>query len=193
MATVEAHAQLAYTEVHALKWQLNAKTNKSTKQHKLNVNARWLNSDEGLRIAQEQETTRAAEEERRREVREQHTAKQVEWDEQCQQRDPNTPFACALVTKTKADLQDIAQVLGLAIDSQRKDLLVQINAHFDTHPHLHEDPRFKGIFNRLCRRPVASNNENHPPALTASTSTPVPAHSHFGRTPLTSLNASQRH
>lgn len=185
IATAEAHAKLAYTEVHTLKRQLNAKTNKSSKRRKLNVDARWLNSDEGLRIAQEQEATRAAEEERRREAREQRTAKQAERDEQRRQRDPNAPFTGALATKTKADLQDIAQVLGLAIDSSRKDLLAQTNAHFDTHPHLREDPRFEGMFNRLRRRPAASNNENQPIALAASTSAPVPAHSHFGRTPLT--------
>ena len=87
------------------------------------------------------------EEERRREVREQHTAKQAEWDEQHQQRDPNAPFTGALVTKTKANLQDIAQVFGLAIDSLKKDILAQINAYFDTHPHLCEDPCFESIFN----------------------------------------------
>ena len=78
IATAEAHAKLVYTEVHTHKWQLNAKTNKSSKQHKLNVDVRWLNSDEGLRIAQEQEAMRAAEEERWREAREQRTAKQAE-------------------------------------------------------------------------------------------------------------------
>ena len=177
VATAEAHAKLAYAEVHDLKRQLNTKTNKSKKRRKLNVDARWLNSDEGLRVAQEQEATRAAEEERRREVREQRTARQAERDEQRRQRDPNAPFTGTLATKAKADLQDIAQALELESDGQRKDILARINTHFDTHPHLCEDTRFEGMFNRTRRRTVAPIIENHPPTPTASDSAPPLAHS----------------
>ncbi|KAI0250717.1 hypothetical protein BJV78DRAFT_1109811, partial [Lactifluus subvellereus] len=102
-----------------------------------------------------QEASRVEEEQRKRGAREQHAAKQAEREEQRQQRDPNEPFTGALATKTKADLQDIAQALELKIDGQKKDLLVQINAHFDEDPLLHEDPHFEGIFNRSCRQPAA--------------------------------------
>jgi hypothetical protein len=57
-----------------------------------------------------------AEEQRKHEVREQRVAKEAEREEQQWQRDPNTPFTGVLTLKTKADLQDIAQVLGLAMD-----------------------------------------------------------------------------
>ncbi|KAH9070740.1 hypothetical protein EDB83DRAFT_2210368, partial [Lactarius deliciosus] len=134
---------------------------KSNKRCKLNVDARWLNSDEGLRIAQEQEVSRAVEEQRRREAREQRTAKLTEREEQRRQRDPNEPFTGALATKTKGDLQDVAQALELAITGQKKDLLAQINSHFDDNPLLHENPRFEGIFHRLRRR--LGPAENHPP------------------------------
>ena len=173
----EAHAKLAFTEIHAIKRKLNAKSNKANKRRKLNVDARWLNSDEGLRMAQEQEAARVAEEERRRGMREQRSAKQAEREEQRRQRDPDAPFSGALATKTKADLQDIAQVLKLTLDGQRKDLLARINAHFDSQPHLREDPRFEGIFNRLHRRLRAAatpNDENHPPAPMTLIRAPVP-------------------
>jgi hypothetical protein len=39
-----------------------------------------------------------------------------------------------LLLKTKANLQDIAQVLGLTMDGQKKDILAHINVHFDANP-----------------------------------------------------------
>jgi len=48
-------------------------------------------------------------------AREQQAAKE--------ERDLTAPFAGVLTSKTKADLQDIAQVLGLATDGQKKDIL----------------------------------------------------------------------
>jgi len=64
-----------------------------------------------------------AEEQKKREAREQQVAKEAEREEQWQQRDPNAPFTGVLALKTKADLQDIAQVLGLTTDSLKKDIL----------------------------------------------------------------------
>ncbi len=61
-------------------------------------------------------------------------AKEAEREEQQRQRDPKTPFTGALTSKAKADLQDIVQVLGLTTDGQKKDILTQINAHFDANP-----------------------------------------------------------
>ncbi|KAH9080182.1 hypothetical protein EDB83DRAFT_2513084 [Lactarius deliciosus] len=176
IAAVEAHATLAYTEIQALKRQLNTKVNKSNKRRKLNIDARWLNSDEGLRIAQEQEVSRAVEEQRRREAREQRTAKLAEREEQHQQRDPNEPFTGALATKTKGDLQDIAQALELAITGQKKDLLARINSHFDDNPLLRENPRFEGIFHQLHRQlgPAENHPPQDPPPPTPSDSSPAP-------------------
>jgi len=182
LALVEAHAALAYSEIHNLKRQLNAHNNKGSKRRKLNVEARWLNSDEGLRMAEEAEALKAAEEQRKREAQEQRAAKEAEREEQRRQRDPNEPFTGALASKTKPDLQDVAQALGLAIDGQKKDLLARINTHFDANPLLREDPRFEGIFNRSRRRPTVQNDENHPPA---SSGAPGPtAHPYFGTAPL---------
>ena len=189
VATAEAHAALAHTEIQALKRQLNAKKDKSTKRRKLNVEARWLNSDEGLRIAQEQEASRTAEEQRKKEGRELRAAKQAEREKQRRQRDPNKPFTGSLMTKTKADLQDVAQVLGLTIDGQKKELLARINAYFNEHPLLCEDPRFEGIFNRSQRRSGVQNDENHPPTVSPQAgpllSTVPTAHPYFGVAPLT--------
>ena len=156
---LKAHCAIAGTEIQDLKRRLNFKENRPQKRRKLNVDARWLNSDEGLKRAEEQETLRIAEEQKKREAREQRVAKEAEREEQRRQRDPNAPFTGALTSKTKADLQDIAQVLGLATDGQKKDILARINSHFNANPVLREDSRFEGIFNRTRRRP-ALHTEN---------------------------------
>jgi hypothetical protein len=81
-STLKAHCAFAGTEIQDLKWQLNAKENRSQKQCKLNVDVRWLNSNEGLRLTEEQEALQVAEEQRKCEVREQQVAKAVEREEQ---------------------------------------------------------------------------------------------------------------
>ena len=66
---------------------------------------------------------------------------------------------------------------GMHEQRTAKHLLARINAHFDSQPHLHEDPRFEGIFNRLRRRLQAAatpNDENHPPATMTLIRAPVP-------------------
>jgi hypothetical protein len=61
-STLKAHCAFVGTEIQDLKRRLNAKENRSQKRRKLNVDARWLNSDEGLRLVEEQEALRVAEE-----------------------------------------------------------------------------------------------------------------------------------
>jgi hypothetical protein len=61
--------------------------------------------------------------------------------------------------KAKADLQDIAQVLGLTMDGQKKDILANINAHFDANPILHDDLHCEGIFNWTRRQPAVQTKD----------------------------------
>ena len=172
---LKAHCAIAGTQIQELKQQLNTKENRPQKRRKLNVNARWLNSDEGLRLAEEQEALRVAGDQKKREAREQRTAKEVEREEQRLQRDPTAPFAGALTSKTKADLQDIAQVLGLTTDGQKKDILARINAQFDANPVLHDDSRFEGMFNRTRKWPAMQTEATEDPTFTqAGPSSSVP-------------------
>ncbi|KAH8987342.1 hypothetical protein EDB86DRAFT_2784258, partial [Lactarius hatsudake] len=83
-------------------------------------------------------------------------------------------FTGALATKTKGDLQDIAQALELAINGQRKDLLTRINSHFDENSLLRENPRFAGIFYRSRRRPAEDHSSQDLPPPTPSASSPAP-------------------
>ena len=159
--TLKAHCAIAGTEIQDLKWRLNTKENRPKKRRKLNVDARWLNSDEGLRLAEEQEALRMAEEQKKCKAREQRVAKEVEREEQRWLRDPNAPFTGALTSKTKADLQDIAQVLGLTTDGQKKDILARITVYFDTNPAMRDDARFEGIFNRTRRNLMAGPQYHH--------------------------------
>ncbi|KAI0291531.1 hypothetical protein BC826DRAFT_885750, partial [Russula brevipes] len=91
---------------------------------------------------------------KKKEAREQRVAKEIEREAQRQQRDPTELFTGMLGSKSKPDLQDVAQVLGLATDGQKKALLARINAHFDENPLLRETPQFNGLFNRSRRRPA---------------------------------------
>ncbi|KAH9017432.1 hypothetical protein EDB85DRAFT_2155181 [Lactarius pseudohatsudake] len=157
--TLKAHCVLAGTEIQDLK--------------------RWLNSDEGLRLAEEQEALWAAEEQKKHAAREKREAMEAEREEQRRQRDPNAPFTGALTSKTKADLQDIAQVLGLSIGGQKKAIVARINAHFDSYPILRDDPCFEGIFNRLRRWPTLQTedetlNMNPTASVRPSASVPMP-------------------
>lgn len=176
-STLKAHCAIAGTEIQDLRQRLNEKENRPRKRRKLNIDVRWLNSDEGLRLAEEQEAFRVAEEQKKHKAREQRVAKEAEREEQRRQMDPNAPFTGALTSKTKADLQDIAQALELTTDGQKKDILARINAHFDANPGLRDKPRFEGIFNRTRGRPVvrtaATEHEtsNMTPAASAGPST----------------------
>ena len=126
---LKARCAIAETETRDLKRRLNTKKNKPQKRRKLNV--------KGLGLAKEREALRMAEEQKKREARAQRVARRAEREEQGRQRDPNAPFPGALTSKTKADLQDIAQILGLTTDGQKKDILTRINAHFDANPLLY--------------------------------------------------------
>jgi hypothetical protein len=81
-STLKAHCAIAGTEIQDLKRRLNTKENRHQKRRKLNVEARWLNSDEGLRLAEEQEALRVAQEQKKHEAREQRAAKEAEREEQ---------------------------------------------------------------------------------------------------------------
>ena len=100
-------------------------------------------------------------------------AKEAEREEQRWhwQRDLATPFTGALTGKSKADLQDIAQVLGLTIDGQKKDVLARINAHFNANPVLRDDLRFGGLFNRT-RWPMQQTEDETSNMTTAASSRP---------------------
>jgi hypothetical protein len=158
-STLRAHCVIAGTEIQSLQRRLNAKENRPSKRRKLNVDARWLNSDEGLRLAEEYEAVRVADEEKKHSARELRAAKEAEREEQRWQRDPNTPFTGTLNSKSKADLQDVAHALGLSMDGQKKDLLERIKAYFDANTTLRDHPCYEGLFHRVRNRPVALQAE----------------------------------
>jgi hypothetical protein len=157
--TLQAHCAIAGTEIQELRRCLNSKENKSSKRRKFNIEARWLNSDEGLRLAEEQEAARVAEEQKKCEAQELRALKEAERKEQRRLRDPNVPFTGLLSSKSKADLQDIVHALGISMDGQKKDLLGRINTHFDANTALRNHPRYEGLFNRSRRRPAAPQAE----------------------------------
>jgi hypothetical protein len=151
---------MAQSEIQDLKRRANARDSRSRKRPKLNVDARCLTSEEGLRLSQEQEALKAAQEQKKREAQEQRAAKEAERQRQRMERDADEPFVGALTAKSKPDLQDVAQALGISIEGSKKVLLEHIGNHFGANPDLRSSPRYEGLFNRSRRRPTARNDEN---------------------------------
>ena len=69
----------------------------------------------------------------------------------------------ALTTKVKANLQDVAQALGLLTTGGKKELLNRITHHFDMNPDLRNTLRYEGLFNCSRRRLGPVQDENHTP------------------------------
>ena len=81
---------------------------------------------------------------------EERQAEEKERQRQREQRAPDEP--CALNSRKKADLQDIAYALGLNIEGMVEDLKSRINAYFDEHEPLRTAPRYIGLFPQLERQ-----------------------------------------
>lgn len=71
ISRLKAFCAIAETEIQDIKRQLDAKENRRQKRRKLNVEARWLNSNENPGLADEQEEIRATKEQKKRHAREQ--------------------------------------------------------------------------------------------------------------------------
>jgi hypothetical protein len=82
-------------------------------------------------LAQEQEAEREAQEWEKQEKQEQRQAKEAERQCKRDERDPNEELLGSLHSKSKDDLKDIACLLGLSMDGQKKDLLACITNKFD--------------------------------------------------------------
>ena len=128
---------MAQSEIQDLKRWANAQDNCAWKRQKLNVDARCLTSEEGLRLSCKQNALRVAQEQKKRAVQEQRAARDAEWQWEWMGRDPNEPFVSALTMKPKPDLQDIAQALGLSLEGAKKGILTRISNHFEANPSLH--------------------------------------------------------
>lgn len=173
IATLEAQCAMACCEIQDLKRCGNVKDSRARKRQKLNIEARCLMSEEGLRLAQEYEAAKEAQEQKKREAWEQQAAKEAEREQLQLERDLNEPFTGALTTKTKPDLQDIAQALGLLYSGGKKDLLEHIVHHFDVNPDLQNSHHYEGLFSQSRQRPV--QDENAPNPITGA-GAPTPSH-----------------
>jgi hypothetical protein len=151
------HATLAYDYVRALKHRLNTKL-PGSKRRKLNVDSRWLNSEEGLAQCEKQEAEERAETKRKQARADERQAAENERQSQREKMDPNQPFVGALNSRKKADLQDIAYSLGLDIEGKVDEIKSRISEYFNTHEDRHTSPRYIGLYPQLAR-------QNHTPQL----------------------------
>jgi hypothetical protein len=145
----KSHCTMLETENQNLKRKVNQQDNaRSNKKRKVVTNARMLTSDEGLRLAEEQEKEQCIKKKKKEENVQRREDKAAERRRQRAARDPSEPFRGSLTSKNKGDLQEIAGVLDLSEDGTMKDLQARIIVHFDAHPDLRDSPLFTGLFNR---------------------------------------------
>lgn len=168
VAFLEAHCSMAVSEIRDLKTWMNARDQKKKKKKLLNVNARCLNSDEGMIACdrRDEEERRKAEEKGKAAARK--LAKEQERERVRAERGPVTAFVGALSSKNKPDLQEIAEALALSKDGTKQELQDRINGYFIAYPRFKEDPKYLGLFlrgNRGQKRPAQaiSNDQNTPP------------------------------
>jgi hypothetical protein len=164
---LEAHCALAVSEIRDLKWRMNARNTKTKKKKKLNVLARCLNSDEGLDACDQRDEEDRQKQARKEESAARKLAKEQERERARAARGPVEAYMGSLASKSKPDLQEIAEALALPKDGTKQDLQTRINAHFDAHPRFKEDPKYIGLFIRTRgqKRPAQaiSNDQNSPP------------------------------
>ncbi|KAL0056970.1 hypothetical protein AAF712_016412 [Marasmius tenuissimus] len=153
-----AHCSMAHDKIKTLKQQAQENEKRGKKKRKLNVDSRCLTSSQALAQYEKENQEREAGEARKEASRDAREDQQRQRQEDRAHRDPNKPFTGSLGSKNKPDLQDIAWVLGLSIDGQKKDLIAHITAHFDTHPDLKTDLRFCSLFSRTARTADESLN-----------------------------------
>lgn len=94
--------------------------------------------------------------------------------------DHTRTFAGSLTkSRRKDDLEDIAVALALPEGGKKDEIFERITAHFERHPELKADPRFKGLFNsrhtkrpRIDNAPIAGPSSLH--TIVPSFSPPLP-------------------
>jgi hypothetical protein len=119
----QTHCTMLEMENQNLKRRANQQDNaQSNKKCKVVMDAWMLTSDEGLRLAEEQEAEQRAKKQKKKEMEQRREDKAAEWWQQRENRDPSEPFRGSLTLKNKGDLQEITGVLGLSEDGTVKDL-----------------------------------------------------------------------
>lgn len=103
---------------------------------------------------------REVEEQKKREARVQQEAKEAECKAQQWQIEPDTWFIRALSSKSKPNLQDIAQALSLDTSGQKKGIMGCIMACVNADPTLCEAPCFEGPFNQTRQHPAQMDDKD---------------------------------
>ncbi|KAF8601776.1 hypothetical protein BDV93DRAFT_509824 [Ceratobasidium sp. AG-I] len=122
---------------------------KTTRKKRLNTDARLITGDEEMALREEAlaETSRQAEEAVAR-------ARQLEEEEARRQTHREASAASVTWTagwrrKKKAELQDLAFVLGVSMEGTNRAITERIETHLRRHPHLAGDHRFRALFEGL--------------------------------------------
>ncbi|KAG1812774.1 uncharacterized protein BJ212DRAFT_1368210 [Suillus subaureus] len=147
----------------------------------INVGARGLTSQAGIQ-AWEADKAQCAEKARKK-------ADATQWQEEQETahitahaaHGPTTVFSSALSSKSKADLLEQAQALGISLENawNNGDQCECIQAHLNNNPALKTDPKFAGLYGHTrgqkCAHPTSmmASNENIPPDVEFSMHPPA--------------------
>lgn len=152
----ETRSSLILMENERLQQQLHTKRSRARKSRNLVTNSRCFTS--GTEPIQ-RNSHRQAEESNR-------AAKAAKDAEQVLRRtqQSNTIFTGSLSSKTKSDLQDIANALRLKVDGLKAALLENIRKHLEDNPEQHKTAQFCGLSDCPQKRRASSqDDENQPP------------------------------
>ena len=166
----QAHCTLAYEQIEDLQKKLNG-SKKKTKECTINVGSMGITSAEGLLLWEKEKAARAEKERLKAERAQRHEERETAAQAVRAAHGPITAFGGSLGHKSKPDLLELADALGISLEDARnnQERSEHIQSHLDTHLNLKDNPRFTGLYVRAIRSPkrthamLTANDENELP------------------------------
>jgi hypothetical protein len=117
---------MTVSEIRDLKRRMNVRDSKGWRKKKLNVNACYLNLEEGMVLCAQHDTEDVAKSQKKVEANLAKARKAVKETERQRlhvKRGPVEAFTGSLLSRLKPDLQEIVNALKLLKDGTKQDLL----------------------------------------------------------------------
>ena len=185
---MRAHMGMMSEELKVSKRKINIRdAAKTSKRRKLNSEHRLVNSDEGLRILDEE-----ARKDQEKKAKKKAAAEAKKLDDAQRllarvSRDPNQPFEGSLKSQKRDELLDIAYAIGLKDMDKRvmADIRDTIINYFDKHPRLRDSPVYSPLFN-----PSHRSGAQQTAAIPTPSASQQPAIADSSRQPLGNISHS---
>ena len=90
-------------------------------------------------------------------------------------------------------MQEIAGTLSLAEEGTKEVLIHKIDTFFDSHPHIHDSDRFRGLFNRVHKQQIDSDMNDATQILTPDNLSHLPLITNVANLPIAGPSTSTTH